>query len=346
MLAFPIVLMLILGSALSNAFDSNISVGKIHVLYKDHSNENISQAFQAFKAQVVKSDIYFKKANENTDGKKEVKDGNYDAFIELNNNGIQLYQSGQKSIEASIVQGMLTAFTDKYNLAVEVAKVAPEQVTSALSSGSHKDYIKETSIHSAKQPGAMDYYAIAMTTMIALYAAMGASYLMRGERVLKTADRLLASPVTRGEILVGKILGSLVLNSLCVLIVVVFSKFVFKANWGEHLGIVLLILLSEVILAVSFGLGISYITKTGAAAKMIIMIVVQLASMIGGAYYKLSDTSGISSLSPLTWANTAITKIIYGNDLAAAIPALSLNIGISAVFLAIAIVSLQRREGL
>jgi ABC-2 type transport system permease protein len=148
------------------------------------------------------------------------------------------------------------------------------------------------------------------------------------------------------QILIGKILGSLVLNSLCILIIVIFSKFAFKANWGDHFGIVLLILLTEVILAVSFGLGLSYIAKTAAAARIIIMIIVQLASLVGGAYYKLSDTGGISSLSPLTWANTAITKIIYGNDLLAAIPVISLNIGISAVFLAIAIVSLRRREGL
>jgi ABC-2 type transport system permease protein len=259
---------------------------------------------------------------------------------------MQLYESGQNSIQASIVEGMLKAFTDKYNLVSEVAKVAPNQVATVLSSGGHDDYIKETSLHSAKQPGSMDYYAIAMTTMIALYAAMSASNLMRGERSLKTADRLLSSPITRGEILIGKILGSLVINSLCILIVVVFSKFAFKANWGDHFGIVLLILLTEVILAVSFGLGLSYIAKTTAAARIIIMIIVQLASLVGGAYYKLSDKDGISNLSPLTWANTAITKIIYGNDLLAAIPVISLNIGISAVFLAIAIVSLRRREGL
>jgi ABC-2 type transport system permease protein len=346
MLAFPIVLMLVLGTALSNAFSNQVSIGKIHVLYKDHANGGVSQSFQAFAKQVSKSDIHFKKANEETDGKKELKDGKYDAYIDIDNNGIKLYHNGQNSIEASIVQGMLQAFTDKYNLAAQVVKVAPNQVATVLSSRGHDDYIKDMSLHSAKQPGSMDYYAIAMTTMIALYAAIGASNLMRGERSLKTADRLLASPVTRGEILIGKILGSLVLNSLCILIVVVFSKFAFKANWGDHLGMVLLILLTEVILAVSFGLGLSYITKTGATARIIIMIVVQLASMVGGAYYKLSDTSGISSLSPLTWANTAITKIIYGNDLAAAVPAISLNLGISAVFLAIVIVSLQKREGL
>ena len=59
-----------------------------------------------------------------------------------------------------------------------------------------------------------------------------------------------------------------------------FSKFVFQANWGDHLGIIFLILLTQVFLAISFGLGIGYITKTAEASRAIIMVVVQLASIL------------------------------------------------------------------
>ena len=66
-----------------------------------------------------------------------------------------------------------------------------------------------------------------MTTMIALYAAMGASSLIRGERIRKTGDRLIAA-ISKAEIFIGKVLGSLVANALCILLVMLFSKFVFK----------------------------------------------------------------------------------------------------------------------
>ena len=49
-----------------------------------------------------------------------------------------------------------------------------------------------------------DYYAVAMTTLIALYSALSASYLIRGERLRKTADRLIAAPVHKGEIFAGR----------------------------------------------------------------------------------------------------------------------------------------------
>ena len=110
-----------------------------------------------------------------------------------------------------------------------------------------------------------------------------------------------------------------------------FSKFVFQANWGDHLGIIFLILLTQVFLAISFGLGIGYITKTAEASRAIIMVVVQLASIFGGAYFVVEENF-VTNLSPLTWANTAVMKIIYANDVGAALPVISLNIGISALF--------------
>ncbi|WP_144561258.1 ABC transporter permease [Bacillus mycoides] len=346
MLAFPIVLMLVLGTALSNAFNSDShSIKDIQVLYKDETSSEFSQSFEMFAEEVSKSGIHFKKVSEGIDGKEEVKQNKYAAYVELNKDGVKFYGSDRSSVEGSIIEGILTAFVDKYNVAVEVAKVDLSKVNEVISNGNHNDYIKETSLQAAKKPGSMDYYAVVMTTMIALYAAMGASFLIRGERLRKTGDRLIAAPISKAEIFIGKVLGSLVANALCLLLVVLFSKFVFQANWGDHLGIIFLILLTEVFLAISFGLGIGYMTKTGESSRAIIMIVVQLASIFGGAYFVVEENF-VTNLSPLTWANTAVMKIIYANDIGAALPVISLNLGISALFLFIAIIALRRREGL
>lgn len=350
MLAFPIVLMLILGTAFSNVFDSKVSVGDIHVLYKNTAGPELNSYFQSFAKQAGKSGVHFKLASGNIDGKKEVKENNYTAYVEISDIGMKLYGSDRNSIEESIVQGMLASFANKYNVAAAVAGVDASKVSTAMTSGTGHGFIKERSLQAAKQPGSMDYYAMAMTTMIALYGAVYASTLIRGERVRNTALRLAAAPVKKGEIFLGKILGCLVMNALCLLVVVGFSHYAFKANWGDHVGIVLLVLLTEVFLAVSFGLGISYMAKTGEAARMIVMLVIQLSSFFGGAYFKIENPKGImhviTQLSPLSWMNNAITKIIYANDLTAAIPTISLNLGISALFLGIAIISLNRREGL
>ena len=73
------------------------------------------------------------------------------------------------------------------------------------------------------------------------------------------------------------------------------------------------------------------------------MVGVQLASIFGGAYFVIEENF-VTNLSPLTWANTAVMKIIYANDVGA-LPVISLNLGISALFLLIAIIALRRRRG-
>ncbi|MFL6554929.1 MAG: ABC transporter permease, partial [Bacillus sp. (in: firmicutes)] len=297
-----------------------------------------------------KSGLHFKKASETIDGEKEVKQSNYDGYVEVTDKGIHLYVNNGSSIEGNILQGMLSSFVDQYNIASEVMKVAPEKLESAFTRAKPDDFIKETSLLPDQQPGSMDYYAIVITTMIVLYGAMSASSLIVSERVRKTADRLIASPIRKSEIFIGKVLGSLVSNSICVLLVILFSKLVFKANWGDQLGLVFLVLLTEVVFAVSMGIGVSFLSKTSAAPKVIIMLFVQLSSFFGGAYFKIENPEGIfkviTELSPLTWMNSALTKIIYTNDFSAAIPALTINLAGALLFLLVAIISLQRREGL
>ena len=87
MLAFPIVLMLVLGTALSNAFNSDShTIKDIQVIYKDEANGTFSQSFEAF-AKVSKSGIHFKKVSEEVDGKEKVKQNKYAAYVELNKDG-------------------------------------------------------------------------------------------------------------------------------------------------------------------------------------------------------------------------------------------------------------------
>ena len=347
MLAFPIILILVLGTALSNTFTTSLPVDDLHVLYKDITKGG---SFQQFITVAERSGIHFKKVTDKMDGKREVKQSTYDGYVEVTEKGVQLYVNNGNSIKANILQGMLSAYVDKYNIASEIMKTAPDKLNSAFTSRDQSDFIMEASLNPNKEPGSMDYYAIVITTMIVLYGAMSASSLIVSERVRRTADRLIAAPVRKSEIFIGKVLGSLVSNGLSVILVILFSKLLFNANWGNHLGLVFIVLLTEVVLAVSIGIGVSFLTKTNTAPQVIIMLFIQLSSFFGGAYFKIENPEGIfkfiTDLSPLTWMNSAMTKIIYANDFAAAIPAISINLIGAFLFLLVAIISLQRREGL
>ncbi|MFD0713044.1 ABC transporter permease [Paenibacillus sp. GCM10027626] len=350
LMAFPIVLMLILGLALTNAFSDNLSLGEIKVLMKDTSSGQLSQAFSAFAAEMGKSGVKFEALQPGTDGREEVEQNRYVDYVEIKDSGISLYGSSRNVIESNIVQGMLASFTDKYNAAAAVAQIEPAK-TMLVFADSSGDYIKETAINADRMPGSFDYYAVVITVMVGLWGAMSAGRLIRSEIVRGTAVRFVAAPVRKSDIFIGKVLGSIVLNLLCVIIVMVFSKYVFKAYWGEHTGVVLAVLFSLVMISVSFGLAVGYVLK-GAASTGVINLIVQLCSFFGGAYFPIGEDAGqgmmgfLVQLSPIRWANRALTEIIYGNELSAAWHVIGKNLGFAALFLLASAIFMHRREGL
>lgn len=353
LIAFPIVMMLILGTALSGAFnDDDTSVGNIKVLYQTAGNGPAVQSFQTFTKELKKHDVHFVKVSGHVNGKAAVKDNQYDGFVELSDKGIRVYENNRTSIQGSVLEGMLSAYADKFNMIRAVSQVKPDKTAIAAVSGTPDggNYIKETSLHSKKEPGSMDYYAIAMTTMIVLYSSLSAAHMIKGERKRRTGDRLIAAPITKAELFIGKLFGGILSSVLSVIIVILFSKYVFNAYWGHHIGVVFLVVFTEILLAIGLGLGISYMTKTDGVSRVILMIVIQVASFFGGAYFPIDDVKGfggwITKLSPLTWENNALNKVIYANDLTPAFQTAGLNLAIAAVFLVIAILSMKRREGI
>ncbi|TCZ76620.1 ABC transporter permease [Paenibacillus albiflavus] len=349
MLALPIVMMLILGTALSNAFTDGSKIGDMKLLISNEwTNQQITPYWNGFVEAIEKQGVQVTQAEAGMDSKEEVRSDRYTAYAELRDDGIKFYGSSKRTIESNILQGMLTTFADRYSLTAAAYEANPsavqEIVASAMQSG---DYIRETSLDHDKLPGSMDYYAVAMSTMIAFYSIILGSYLYQTEKLRNTYARLMASPVSKIEFFAGSIIGATFINLLCVLVVVLFSKFVFHAEWGSHYGIVLLVLLTEVLLAVSMGVGISFIFKNE-SSRMVVMLFTQVASFLGGAYFPISDGEGImdilANLSPIRWANSSLTKLIYADDVAAAWSTIGLNVGIAAIFLIFAIFCIRKQE--
>ena len=349
-LVFPLVLMLILGLALSNAFSSGTTIEGITVLVKDSGGALLSKSFQEFEQGAEQTGIKFAVLGAGQDGPEEVKQNHYTAYLELSDQGIMLYGNDHSAVESNIVQGMLSGFTDKYNAVSAVLGTDPDQVGLITAESAGTDYIKETSILADRKPGSTDYYALAMTVMLGMWSAMSAGRLIRSEVVQGTDTRLVASPARKSEVFAGKVLGSIVINMLCILILILFSKLVFNASWGNHSGLVGGVLLTEVIMAVSFGLAVSYLLKE-TSSRGLIMLVVQLASFFGAAYFPVTDTGGGAldlavKLSPIRWANHALTELIYRGSSEAAWQTIGLNLALGIVLLITSAVMMSRREGL
>ncbi|KZE46366.1 ABC transporter permease [Brevibacillus parabrevis] len=349
MLALPILLMLILGTGLSNAFSPVHSVGEVRLLYQATFSDNSMSAYwDNFTKAIETEGVEVVPIKPGMDWHEEVSSGRYTAYATIDKDGIAFFGSSKSTVESGILQGMLVAFADRYALGTAAFQVSPGVGTNILKHAAEsKDFIQEITLAADRKPSSIDYYAVSMTTMVALFSIISASYLFGAERTRKTAIRLMAAPISKGDILVGKILGNMFVNMLCVLVVVLFSKFVYHADWGDHFGMVLFALLTEVLLAVSLGLGVSFLIKEE-GSHMIVMIFLQCAAFFGGAYFPIQDTEAIltllTSLSPLRWINTALLELIYMDNIVAVWKVIGLNLGIAAVFLVLTVISIRRRE--
>lgn len=344
MLAFPIALMLILGLALSNAFSSNIDVGPIKMAYtQGQVTPQLAAGWQSFVEAAQGEGVTIEPLPPGQDGREAVKQADYAAYVEVSDQGIDLYASSRGTVESNIVQAMLNAFADRYNLAAALAG----ESTGATSDTSALSLVKETALTHDSEPNSMDYYAIAMTTMIALYATLSGAALIEGERTRHTIVRLSAAPVTKAELFVGKVLGSTVVNTIFIVAVMLLSRYAFGADWGEHIGYILLVLLTEVLLAVGIGLTVGMLINSK-ASRAFLMIFLQIASFLGGAYFPVSDVGGfigaVSRFSPLHWNNSGIIDTVFRGDTAAALTAAGCNLLVAAALLAICSIQIRRRE--
>jgi ABC-2 type transport system permease protein len=354
MLAAPVLLILILGTALSGAFDGSAYVDDIRIVYhRDAADPAAKAGWEAFLREAERAGIRFDPAEgSRAEILRDVQGGRYTGAVWITENGVEYAGNERRPVENGIVRGMLAAFAEQMKLNAALAGRESEEAGAApAAGGGAAELVRETSVHAARQPGSMDYYAVAVTTLIILYSAMTAGLLMENERSRNTAVRLLASPVGRMEILAGKVLGSFGINAVFVLVIVFLSMFMYGADWGEgaRFGWVLLVLFSQIVFALGLGLSLSYLIP-GKASGGVIMMIIQLEAFIGGAYFSIDTYTGflrtLSELSPLGRTNRGIMQIIYADNAAGALPALAINIGGAVLMLGLAAVLLRRREGL
>lgn len=341
-LGLPVILILVFGMIFVDSFKSTVPVGKMNVLYTEQPNYPFSKEFSMLIKEANNSGIHFEKAESTDDSKRKVQQNMYDGYVEITHHGINLYQSDSNQVKGNVLQGILNTFLDQSNL-TNATKVDPSTL---MSLDIKSNYVKETTLNSNKQPSAIDYFSVSMTTMIILFGAANAIHLISGERKRNTAYRLVSTPISRLEIFLGKILGTVIIGTLYFLIVIMISKYVFQADWGDHLSMVIIVLSTEVFFVTTLGIIIDYLTKSTKAANTLIQLIAIVATSFSGTFYKMNDISGIFYLNPLNWVNKGILDIIYANDFSAAILAISLNIGISVLFILITITLLRRREGL
>jgi ABC-2 type transport system permease protein len=212
-------------------------------------------------------------------------------------------------------------------------------------------HVHVTYLYGGPQLDTLDYFGsayIGLVVFFLVFVITSVSFLR--ERSQGTLERLMASPVRRGEIVLGYMLGFGVLALLQSAEVLVFCLAVLKIHNSGNALLIFLIEMLVAVAAVNLGIFLSVFARTEFQAVQFIPLVVAPQFLLSGVILPVSGEPGwlqkVSDVLPLTYAVDGLRDVmVKGADLNWASVQLDTGVvaGFGVVAVAAAAATLRRR---
>lgn len=155
---------------------------------------------------------------------------------------------------------------------------------------------------------------------------------MAAERRNGVIKRFMMHPLTRGELIVGKIYGLMLLGTVQILFFLALGKFVFGVNLGANLPAVTLVLLVFAWVAGSLGVLAGSVLAAEDRVAGICVLVALLMAALGGCWWPLEmappAAKFVALCVPTGWVMQALNQLItFGNGFNAALLPLGVLMG-------------------
>jgi ABC-2 type transport system permease protein len=163
------------------------------------------------------------------------------------------------------------------------------------------------------------------------------------ERSQGTIERVLASPLRRGELVMGYVCGFTLFALVQAVVVLLFVIFVLRVHYQGNLGLVFLVAILLTVSGVNLGIFLSTFAQNEFQIIQFIPLVFGLQVLLSGIFWPVAQLPAwlqpVSYLLPLTYANEALRDVMLkGSDFAQIAPQLAallvfmlLMVGLSAV---------------
>jgi ABC-2 type transport system permease protein len=189
------------------------------------------------------------------------------------------------------------------------------------------------------------YFAAGIAVFFLLFTVQfGVSSLIE-ERSEGTLARLLAAPVRRSSILVGKLLTSIVLGVVSLTVLVVASTLLLGAHWGDPLGVALLIL-AGVLAGTGITSVVASFAKTPEQAGSWGAVVAVTLGLLGGAFFPIQQSGSFmataSLVTPHAWFIRGLGSLVGEGTVSDALPAVAALLCFALVTGAVAMTRIDR----
>ncbi|HEX9029240.1 MAG TPA: ABC transporter permease [Anaerolineales bacterium] len=163
------------------------------------------------------------------------------------------------------------------------------------------------------------YMAPGMALMFLMFTVSNGGRTLLAERAQGTLPRLLVTPTSGFQILGGKIFGIFLSGSAQMIILIGASTLLFRLDWGDPLGVLVLVL-AAVIGALGWGLLITALARTPGQVNAIGSALMLIFGILGGSFISLDQMPAwfqvISKITPNSWGLDGFTTLAMGGQLA------------------------------
>ncbi|KRE90499.1 hypothetical protein ASG89_09440 [Paenibacillus sp. Soil766] len=338
-LLMPLMLIFILGSALSGAFkteDKTPSPVKVDLVQDDTGA--LRESFLGFLATPeINKLIQTNVISTREEAVKRLRDGESEFALLIPSDFSSQVTSGNASQWEMILgkdylsnltaQMVFRSFLDDVNhkqaIAMMANAYASSQIQNPTSAASTE---KLTTSDSFVQVGklaasnanytAMQYYAASMLIMFLLYSGMIAAFSLQDEKEKHTLSRLNAMPIQQYHILVGKILGNIVISIGQVVVIVGATKLFYGVDWGSNFLLLFLISLCIITTSMSLAIVVMLLSKSNKSISTTFQSVIMIMTFLSGGFTPLPDgfVKQLGSFTLNYWGMQSMFHLMLGSE--------------------------------
>lgn len=195
--------------------------------------------------------------------------------------------------------------------------------------------VREVEVQLEEQVSMISYYAAGMTGMFLLFGSMFGAFSFVRERREQTLARMLSTPATTVSIVGGKAAGILLIAVLQFIVLYAGTRLLFRVDWGDNVVGTILIGLAEAMAAAGLAMTLAALGKSERAIGGIAPAFIMLFAALGGSMIPTEQLPSwllpAQVLSPVYWTVDAFLALMQSGTLSAILPNLGAVLAIGLV---------------
>jgi ABC-2 type transport system permease protein len=207
--------------------------------------------------------------------------------------------------------------------------------------------VTTTTQEGIKVPRALDYYAVGMALLYLIFTANTGTEGMLEEKRQHTLSRILATPTSRVQVLLGKLVGIFVIAALQFTMIIVLTRLLYRVNWGASVPAVIVMAAASVLAGAGLSTLVAALARTPEQAGAIGPAVALIYSLLGGTMWPVyTMPAWMNSVSRLTftrWSVEGFTSLmVNGGGVSSILRPVGVCLAMAAAFLLISVTVLNR----